>query len=115
MAAPSRKRYEATHPVISIRVTRQIYNQLQEARRSGQSYADILRAGLGIQKTNLQPLQEKIESLELENLELDESVERRTVSYPCYVCNRLLIVESEQEKEFCRQALRGRLRHRTCK
>ena len=115
MAAPSRKRYEASHPVISVRVTKQIYDQLQEARQNGQSYGDVLRVGLRIQKTNLQPLQEKIESLELENLELDELVERRTIRYPCYVCNTPLEVESEQAKEVCRQALRGRFHHSTCK
>ncbi len=115
MVAPSRKRYEASHPVISVRVTKQIYDQLQEARQNGQSYGDVLRVGLRIQKTNLQPLQEKIETLELENIELEELVERRFVRYPCYVCKSLLTVESEQEKEVCRQALRGRFRHSTCK
>ena len=115
MAAPSRKRYEASHPVISVRVTKQIYDRLQEARQNGQSYGDVLRVGLGIQKTNLQPLQEKIEILEPEILELVELVERRSVKYPCYVCNGTLIVESEQAKEVCSQALRGRFRHSTCK
>lgn len=115
MAAPSRKRYEASHPVISVRVTKQIYDQLQEARQNGQSYGDVLRVGLRIQKTNLQPLQEKIESLELENLKLDELVEKRSVRYPCYLCKRSLAVESEQEKEVCLQALRGRFHHSICK
>ena len=115
MAAPSRKRYEASHPVISVRVAKQIYDHLQEARQNGQSYGDVLRVGLGIQKNNLQPLQEKIEILELENMELEELAERRTIRYPCSVCNGTLVVESEQEKEVCRKALRGRFCHSTCK
>ena len=115
MTAPSRKRYEESHQVISVRVSKQIYDQLQEARQNGQSYGDVLRVGLGIQKNNLQPLQEKIESLELENMELEELVKKRSVRYPCYLCNRNLTVESEQEKEVCRQALRGRFHHSTCK
>ena len=105
MVAPSRKRYEASHPVISVRVAKQIYNQLQEARQNGQSYGDVLRVGLGIQKTNLQPLKEKIGSLELEYLDLDELVDKRTVTYPCGRCGILMKVQHDNEKEVCRQAL----------
>ena len=115
MAAPSRKRYEASHPVISARVTKQIYDQLQEARQNGQSYGDVLRVGLGIQKIDLHPLKEKIDSLEIGSLELEGLAERRTIRYPCSVCNGTMEVESELEKEVCRQALRGRFCHSTCK
>jgi len=112
---PSRIRYEASHRVVPIRVSQEVYEHLQELRGKGQSYGDTLRVGIDIQETNLQPLQQRINSLELENLELAELVERRTIRCPCYVCNELLTVESEQAKEVCREALRGRLRHSTCK
>lgn len=111
----SRIRYEQSHPVIPIRVNQEVYDRLQELRGNGQSYGDTLRVGLGIQETNLQPLRDKINSLELENLELAELVERRTIRCPCYVCNKLLPIDSEQAKEACRKALKGRIRHITCK
>ena len=116
MAAPSRKRYEASHPVISIRVNKQIFDRLQTLKRGGQSYADTLRIGLRIQETNLQPLKEKIESLESDILELVELVDKRTVTYPCGRCGILTKVQHDNEKEVCRQALiKAGFYHSTCK
>ncbi len=68
--------YEATHPVISIRVSQEIYDRLQELRRDGQSYGDILRIGLGIQEAETKPLIEAIEERELEVLKLEEKLEK---------------------------------------
>lgn len=49
--SPSRQRYEDDHPVIAIRVTRELYLQLDEARRErGMSWADLLKLGV---KTSL--------------------------------------------------------------
>ena len=110
----ARSNYEATHPVLGVRVSQEIYDQLQERRRNGQSYGYILRLGLDKQQAYNEPLLKRVEELELEVLETEELLEKRTIKYPCYVCNRPLVVESEQEKEVCRQALRGRFRHRTC-
>lgn len=111
---PSRIRYEQDHPLVTIRVDLETHSRLQERRQNGQSYADILRIGLDKQEACSAPLLERIQELELEAIGLEELVERRTIAYPCYVCNRPLIVESEQEKGVCQQALRGRFRHRTC-
>ncbi len=113
MTAPSRKKYEASHPVISVRVTKQIYDQLQEARQNDQSYGDVLRVGLGIQKIDLQPLKKKIEILESDILEL---VDKRIVTYPCGRCGILMEVQHDNEKEVCRQALiKTGFQHSTCK
>ena len=44
---PSRKRYEQTHPTISIRVDVETYKELQELKRvSGTTVADLVRVGL---------------------------------------------------------------------
>jgi hypothetical protein len=110
----TRSNYELTHPVLSIRVSQELNDEIQKRRKNGQSYGDILRIGLDRQKAATEHWQERVEGLELEVLETEELVEKRTIKYPCYVCNRPLVVESEQEKEVCRQALRGRFRHRTC-
>ena len=48
---PSRIRYEQTHPVISIRVNKELYQKLKEVKEMGnKSFADILKEALGIQK-----------------------------------------------------------------
>ena len=44
---PSRKRYEQTHPTISVRVDVETFEELQELKRvSGISVADLVRVGL---------------------------------------------------------------------
>ena len=107
--------YELTHPVISIRVSQQVYDELQNRRRNSQSYGDILRIGLDKQQAYDEPLMQRIEELEIESIKLEELIDRRTIGYPCYICDRPLTVESEQEKRVCIQALTGRFRHSTCK
>ena len=44
---PSRLRYQATHPTVSVRVSREFHQELEELKdMSGLSIADILKAGL---------------------------------------------------------------------
>ncbi len=45
--SPSRQRYEDDHPVIAIRITRELYQELDESRRErGMNWADLLRLGV---------------------------------------------------------------------
>ena len=112
---PSRIKYEKTHPVITIRVSPEIYERLRERRQNGASYADILRIGLDKQETHNAPLLQKIEKLELAELELEELVEKRTVTYPCSRCGKPIQVQHDNEKEVCRNALtKAGFCHRTC-
>lgn len=47
---PSRLRYEAANPVISMRVSRVLYLQLRDIKQiTGKSVADILREAMGAQ------------------------------------------------------------------
>jgi NADH pyrophosphatase NudC (nudix superfamily) len=109
------KNYEQTHPVLGIRVSQELYDEIQERRRNGQSYGDILRLGLDKQQVETAPLMERIEELELEALQLDELVEKRTVTYPCSRCGKPIKVQSDREKEVCIQALiKAGFYHRTC-
>lgn len=44
---PSRKRYEAGHPVVSVRISKEMREELQLVNAtSGMSVADVLRVGL---------------------------------------------------------------------
>lgn len=48
---PSRIKYEEANPVVSARVDRELYEKLNETReKTGKSYADILKEGLGVQE-----------------------------------------------------------------
>ena len=45
---PSRLRYEASHPTVTVRVSRELHDELRELQKTaGLSMADILRIGLG--------------------------------------------------------------------
>ena len=48
---PSRVRYEQTHPTISMRVSRELYDRLNAVRISeGKSWGDVWREGLKVQQ-----------------------------------------------------------------
>ena len=52
---PSRIRYEQTHPTVSTRVDKELYDKLKEIKDTeGKSFADILKEALGIQKRSTQ-------------------------------------------------------------
>jgi predicted CopG family antitoxin len=69
---PSRIKYELSHPVIPIRVSLEVYQKLQNARLNGQSYADIVRIGLGVQEATNKELVILAEQLQIENFRLKE-------------------------------------------
>lgn len=111
----TRSNYELTHPVLSIRVSQELRDEIQERRRNGQSYGDILRIGLDKQEASTAPLVKKMDKLEWELIELEDLVDKRTGTYPCGRCRRPINVQWDNEKEICREALiRAGFYHRTC-
>ena len=52
--SPSRERYEKTHPVVSIRISRELRDELAEIKdSSGHSVADLLKIGTDRAKPDL--------------------------------------------------------------
>ena len=100
--APSRIRYEQSHPTVSCRVPVEIYERLQTVRKAeGKSFADILKIGLG----GIEPKMAKAQMAWKEGYRegCDEGyadAERvYEVTYACNVCKRTLAVTSQAEKE----------------
>jgi predicted CopG family antitoxin len=49
--SPSRIRYEESHPVVAVRVDRDLYDELKAIKESDEkSFGDILKLGLNVQK-----------------------------------------------------------------
>ena len=124
--APSRIKYEQSHPTISCRVPRDIYDRLKAANNLG-SFGDILEKGLGLAEANDQKLRKyvraayekaydecfsmfetmKKEQEEAIRLYYDKGYEKGyteaqnlyMVEYPCCVCGGRLIIHSETEKK----------------
>jgi len=103
---PSRVRYEQSHPTVSCRISSEVYDRLQAAKKSeAKSFADILKIGLGI----------------LELREKDERKARRRgraegyregfaeaehiykVTYPCCVCGEIIEITSSEAKQAASQ------------
>lgn len=48
---PSQVRYEQSHPVVSCRVSREVYSKLENIKKvTGKSFADIVKEAIGVQK-----------------------------------------------------------------
>ena len=91
---PSRVRYEKSHPTVSCRVSKGIYDRLQQIkRRERRSFTDILKLGLGILE-----LEAKKET-EAYKKGWRDAEKRYKVIYYCSVCGDTLTVTTDKEKE----------------
>lgn len=92
---PSRLRYDQSHPTISVRVDRELFDRLQDLKgHSGKSIGDILREALGVQA----PATKKAYDRGYKKGTAD--AERRyRIQVPCKVCRGLIPITSRNGKE----------------
>ena len=104
---PSKVRYDQTHPTVSVRVTRELYDQLEDLReRSGKSLGDILREALKQQAPSARKAYE---------LGYNAAKREFAVSYKCSVCGGNMTVTTAGEKEAIGQYMREHgCRHGEC-
>jgi hypothetical protein len=104
--APSRVRYEHGHPTVSCRVPREVYNRLQKVKEAeGQSFADILKIGLGILEVRVKE-EAKVRKQGYAKGHTKGYAEAESlykVTYFCSVCRGLITVTTRGEKEAIRQ------------
>lgn len=99
---PSRVRYEDSHPTVSCRVQKELYERLQKInKKQGRSFADILKVGVGV-------LEVKVAKEEVVRKRgYDEGYKKGygdarsmyAVGYLCNVCGGVLTVSSEEERK----------------
>ena len=109
--APSRIKYEQGHPTVSCRVPREIYDRLCEAKEvEGNSFADILKLGLGKLEVRVKKLGEDRKQGWDEGYKkgFADAKLRYKVSYRCSVCGQLMEVTSTKEKEAISEYMRER-------
>ena len=100
--APSRVRYEQSHPTVSCRIPRDIYDRLRVTKNTaGKSFADILKTGLGILEVQAKKEGEVREKGHAEGYKKGyaEAARLYMVTYPCCICGKMLMVTSGDEKE----------------
>lgn len=105
---PSRKRYDTSHPVISLRTDEEIRNGLREAKeKKGMSRVDVLKVGLGLTKLTIRAEEEIRRQAYDEGWEkgIQEAMELYAVPYPCSKCGKEMTVETDEEKKAIRKFL----------
>jgi negative regulator of replication initiation len=98
---PARSRYEKTHPVISFRVDKELYDRLTVVKKKeGKSAADIMRIGLGIVEVKIRSEQEIWQQAfdEGEESGIERAVAVHAVPYNCDICGEEIIVTTDEEK-----------------
>jgi len=100
--SPSRIKYEQSHPTVSFRVSRELYDRLQAVKEAeGTSITDVLKVGVGLLEVKVR----KEEEVRREGYEngfgrgYEEAQVLYMVTYPCRVCRKTLEVTSAKEKE----------------
>ena len=98
---PSRKRYQESHPVVAIRVSRELYDELQAIKKKGdRSFADILKEGLGIEKATTE------RGYQVGYAKgYAEAKERFCILFPCSVCHKPIELISEKAQQVAREAM----------
>jgi len=116
--APSRKRYEQSHPTVSCRVPKDVYDRLQAAKEmEGKSFADFLKIGLGVLEVQAKNEADLIKQGYVIGYKKGYAEAETTfkVTYPCSICGKALTVTSQDEKEAIRGYMRENgWRHMAC-
>ena len=112
---PSRQRYEESHPTVTVRVSREIYNQLLEIREAtGQSWADLMKVALKLQKP---VLTRKPNEAEL-HISFEQGWEHAWNEYalvvPCSKCGKDITVNSDNKQSAIEYLKSGGFQHQKC-
>lgn len=100
--APSRVRYEQSHPTVSCRVAKELYDRLQIVKQTeDKSFTDILKIGLGILEVQVKEEGGVRKKGYAEGYRKGYAEAERLfkVTYLCSVCRKMLTVTSRDEKE----------------
>ncbi len=106
--APSRIKYERDHPTVSCRVSRDIYDRLVEAKAESNSFADILKLGLGKFEVRLKELgDDRKQSWDAGYKKgYADAALRYKVIFPCNICGQIIEVTNTQAKQDIKEYMR---------
>lgn len=112
---PSRLRYEESHPVISFRTAKGIYDQLEEVReKTGQSWADLIKVALNLQKPVLTRKPDDRELKVAFEEGWEEAWKEYSMVFPCSKCGKDIIVDSENRQFFIQYLKDHGIKHKNC-
>ena len=103
---PSRVKYEKSHPTVSFRTNKELYDRLQTVKKAeGKSTADVLKVGLGILEVKVGKEKEARRQGYEEGFEkgYEEAKALYKVTFPCSVCGKTIEVTAKGTKEAIRR------------
>jgi len=106
---PSRKKYERDNPVVSCRVSREVYDRLQTIKKvEGRSMADILEAGLGLFEVKVRSEKEIWQqAFDVgEESGINRAEEIYAITYKCSGCGEEMFVSTDEEKTAIRRFIK---------
>lgn len=106
---PSRLKYERSHPTFSFRISQELGNRLEAVKKGeGVSNTNILEAAVGLFEVKRREEKEIRDQAYEEGWEKGaaEAEELYSVSYPCSVCGKEIVVTREDEKRAIRTYMR---------
>ena len=106
---PSRVKYEYSHPTVSFRVSKELYDRLQAVKEAeGKSITDVLKVGLSLLEVKVSKEKEAKKQGYEEGFEkgYKEAESLYKVTFPCSICGKTLTVTGKKEKEAVRRYMR---------
>ena len=106
---PSRVKYEQNHPIVSFRISKELYDRLEVAKKAeGKSITDVLKIGLGLLEVKMRNEKEIRDQANDEGWEegTKAAEELFSVPYSCSVCGKEIVVTTEDEKSAIREYMR---------
>lgn len=116
---PSRVTYERTHPVVSFRVSANLYQRLQELlKKTGKSIGDFFREALGVQQADTSRVYQAAYSeghkegyeeghedgyVEGEKAGWNSAKEDFLVTFPCSICGEIIPVNTAKVRKAASQ------------
>ena len=108
---PSRVRYEQGHPIVSCRVSRDVYDKLQAVKKKG-SFAEILKVGMGLIEARDKQREEFMKLRYVQGYEdgyaeaddlyddgYTDAEDLYKAEYSCSVCGQIINIDTDAEKK----------------
>ena len=115
---PSRARYEQSHPTVSCRVPKDVYDRLTRAKQADRkSFTDILKVGLGLVELGVK------KQAEARKKGYDEGYKKGyadatilyKVTYHCSKCGQVIEIQNPNTKQAIDEYMREKgWGHQTC-
>lgn len=106
---PSREKYEKEKPVVSFRVSKELYDRLQSIKKAeGKSTTEVLKVGAGLIEVEVRKEKEIWDQAYEEGWgkAASDAEELYSISYSCSVCGKKIVVTTDEEKRAIKKYMR---------